>query len=477
MAKGKKDVMDLNNFASTADLVENPGFQSSISIASKGDEKPYNPFEHRQVEHPNSVIGSIIHLLKACLGTGILAMPAAFKNSGLMLGVLGTLLAGIICTHTVSIFVKVSQEVCVDVKKPLLSFSETCGAVFSVGPKRLQSWSGFVKNLVDYSMTVTYFSVLCVYVVFIGSSLKEVIDFYTVGFELSIQSYCAFTLVPLVLICQIRNLKYLVPFSAIANMLVIVVYAITLYYVFTDLPPMSERVMVANVSQWPLFISTVIFAMEGIGVVMPVENEMARPQKFLGCPGVLNTAMAVVITLYAIVGFFGYLQFGDAVKGSITLNLPQDDIIAQVAKLLMAFVIFLSYALQFYVPMEMINRNMKKKKSDKFENLIQITIRTVAVTFTVALACAFPNLEMVISFTGAIFFSTLGLLIPAVMETIYRWEHGLGAFNYVLWKNILIGLISIIALVSGSYVSVIGIIEDFMADSHEHLHENITLTQ
>lgn len=66
--------------------------------------------------------------------------------------------------------------------------------------------------------------------------------------------------------------------------------------------------------------------MEGIGVVMPVENEMAKPQQFLGCPGVLNIAMVIVITLYGFVGFFGYLQYGDFVKGSITLNLPEEDV-------------------------------------------------------------------------------------------------------------------------------------------------------
>lgn len=65
--------------------------------------------------------------------------------------------------------------------------------------------------------------------------------------------------------------------------------------------------------------------MEGIGVVMPVENEMARPEKFLGCPGVLNISMAVVILFYGVVGFFGYVKYGDAVKGSITLNLPEED--------------------------------------------------------------------------------------------------------------------------------------------------------
>uniref|UniRef100_A0A2H1VHK2 SFRICE_025371 n=1 Tax=Spodoptera frugiperda TaxID=7108 RepID=A0A2H1VHK2_SPOFR len=149
---------------------------------------------------------------------------------------------------------------------------------------------------------------------------------------------------------------------------------------------------------------------------------------------------------------------------------------AQVAKGLMAFVIFLSFALQFYVPMEMITRKRKGKES-KYENLVQVVIRTVMVTISVAIAAAFPNLELVISFVGAVFFSTLGLLIPAVVDTVYRWENRLGRFNYILWKNTLIGIVSIIALFSGAYVSIQGMIEDFGGHSLEHeAFENATLT-
>ena len=53
---------------------------------------------------------------------------------------------------------------------------------------------------------------------------------------------------------------------------------------------------------------------------MPLENSMKTPQHFLGCPGVLNIAMACVITLYAVIGFFGYAKYGSETKPSITLN-------------------------------------------------------------------------------------------------------------------------------------------------------------
>lgn len=86
------------------------------------------------------------------------------------------------------------------------------------------------------------------------SSNSQVLDQYVPEYKLSLETYCALTLVPLVLICQIRNLKWLVPFSAIANVFLIICFVITMYYLFSDMPSPSERVMVASVTQWPLFM-------------------------------------------------------------------------------------------------------------------------------------------------------------------------------------------------------------------------------
>ncbi|KAG6458122.1 hypothetical protein O3G_MSEX010685 [Manduca sexta] len=360
-----------------------------------------------------------------------------------------------------SVQVKTSQEVCVEAKKPSMGFAETCGAALQFGPKKLRPWANFAKTFVDYAMTATYLAALCVYIVFIAENFKEVLDVYMPEYQLPVEAYCALTLVPLVLICQIRNLKYLVPFSAIANVFLVICFGITMYYIFNDLPNPKEREMVASVTQWPLFISTVIFAMEGIGVVMPVENEMAKPQQFLGCPGVLNIAMTIVISLYGIVGFFGYIKYGDDVRGSVTLNLPADDFLSQSAKILMALAILFTYSLQFYVPMEMIWRQLHNKISVRYHNISQISIRTAAVVGSVAIAAAFPDLELFINLSGAIFLSSLGLLTPAVIDTIHKWDRGLGRFNWILWKNIFIALISLTALFSGSFTSIKSMLHKF----------------
>lgn len=59
---------------------------------------------------------------------------------------------------------------------------------------------------------------------------------------------------------------------------------------------------------------------------MPLENEMRTPKSFGGSVGVLNRAMVFIVFLYVGMGFFGYLKYGEAIKGSITLNLPRDQL-------------------------------------------------------------------------------------------------------------------------------------------------------
>ncbi|KAH9641181.1 hypothetical protein HF086_004568, partial [Spodoptera exigua] len=106
---------------------------------------------------------------------------------------------------------------------------------------------------------------------------------------------------------------------------------------------------------------TSLFAMEGIGVVMPIENEMKKPQDFLGCPGVLNSAMSAIAVMYGFVGFIGYLKYGDEARGSLTLNLPQEEVLAQTAKLLVACVMLLSFTLVYYVPIDVVWRRLQDR--------------------------------------------------------------------------------------------------------------------
>lgn len=442
-------------------------FNSTTKLADNQiEDEEYNPFEHRQTEKPNSTSGSLIHLLKSSLGTGILAMPVAFKNAGLIFGAVGTIIIGLICTHCVHILVKTSHDVCKRTRVPVLGFAETAERVFQYGPVKLRRMANFSKLFVDYGLMATYFSAGCVYIVFIGNSLHRVINL-AADLDWDVRYWILITMIPVLAIGQIRDLKFLVPFSFLANMFIVVTFGITLYYIFKDTLVFDDKPGFASFGTLPLFFSTVIFAMEGIGVVMPVENSMAKPQHFLGCPGVLNTAMGTVITLYAVIGFFGYVRYGDISEGSITLNLPSEEIAAKIAQLLIAAAILFTFGLQFYVPMDILWRKISNKIPKDKHNMSQIAIRTGIMILMAGIAVAVPELEPFIGLVGAVFFSSLGLLVPCVVETVFLWPNELGTLKWVLIKNILFGAFSIFALVAGSYVSIVEIIKLYTGENHD----------
>lgn len=55
---------------------------------------------------------TLIHLLKGSLGTGILAMPNAFNHSGYIVGAVGTIVIGFICTYCIHLLIKAEYELC-----------------------------------------------------------------------------------------------------------------------------------------------------------------------------------------------------------------------------------------------------------------------------------------------------------------------------------------------------------------------------
>lgn len=251
-------------------------------------------------------------------------MPLAFSNAGLGFGLFATFAIGIICTYCVHILVRSAHSLCRSRRVPSLGYAEVAEAAFLSGPTYLHQWAPFAKAMINLFLVIDLLGCCCVYIVFVSQNVKQVVDFHTQS-HIDLRYYMAALLPLLILINLIRNLKYLAPLSMVANILIATGMSITFYYIFIDLPSPYEREMVVDWAKWPMFFGTAIFALEGIGVVMPLENNMKTPTHFIGCPGVLNTGMFFVVLLYASTGFFGFLKYGAATKGSISLNLEEGD--------------------------------------------------------------------------------------------------------------------------------------------------------
>lgn len=145
------------------------------------------------------------------------------------------------------------------------------------------------------------------------------------------------------------------------------------------------------------------------------------------------------------------------------------------AQLLIAVAILFTFGLQFYVPMDILWRKIGHKIQKEKQNLYQYLIRTGIIICMGGVAVAVPDLEPFIGLVGAVFFSTLGLFVPSVVETVFLWPDRLGAFRWKLWKNVILAAFAIFALISGSYVSIKDIIELYKDDDEEETAKQLLL--
>ncbi|XP_046996837.1 proton-coupled amino acid transporter-like protein CG1139 isoform X2 [Schistocerca americana] len=415
---------------------------------------------HAVSSHPTSYLESLIHLLKGEIGSGMFAMGDAFKNAGLVLGTIGTIVLGFICVHSQHILMAASREMGERMKLPRQpAFAETVELCFQAGPLRLRKYARFARWLVDVFLCITQLGFCCVYFVFVANSIKQVVDEYATPLDVHIHMALAF--VPILLSCWIRSLKFLVPVSLLANVFMAVGVVATLYRVSLNLPSISEReLFIFDWAKLPLFFGTTIYSFEGIGLILPLQMQMKKPHQFSMPLGVLNVGMSIVCSLLVAVGFLGYLQYGDDVKGSVTLNLPQDEILSQCIKVVIALGILFTFALQMYPALHIMWSGVVSRFGPfRRPVLVELALRTMVVILTFVLAEVVPNLGAFISLIGAVSSCALALLFPALIDVVYRWEHGISWFDII--KNTFIFLVGLAAFATGTYASLMSLIESF----------------
>ncbi|EDW18292.2 proton-coupled amino acid transporter-like protein CG1139 [Drosophila mojavensis] len=439
--------------------MQNDSKNDSVAMpTSKANIDDYDPHMHRKVKNPTNNWQTFAHFLKASIGTGVLAMPSAFAHAGYVNGFVLTAIIGLLALYCLHILINSMYVLCKRQRVPYISFSESMRLGLQEGPPMLRCLAPIASPFVDGFLAFYHFGICCVYVVFIAESIKQLVDEYLV--VLDVRLHMCFLIIPLMLIFSIRNLKVLAPFSSAANLLLFVGFGIILYYVFENLPPLSEREAFVSYTKLPTFFGTVLFALEAVGVILAIEENMATPRSYVQPCGIMNWGMAIVLSLYIFLGFFGYWKYGDDALGSITLNIPQTEVLAQVVKIFFAITTYISYALQGYVTAHIVwNQFLSKRIANvKKHTLYELCFRAFIVLLTFGCAVAIPDLSLFLSLVGSFCLSVLGLIFPALLQICVQYETGYGPCGIRLVANLLLLLFGIFGGVVGTYVSIVDII-------------------
>jgi len=413
-----------------------------------------------------SNIETIIHLLKGNIGIGVLTMPIAISNAGLVGGVLGMVFVALITIHCMHTLVIAAQKLVRERDVTFLDYADTAEAAFQSAGGHWSRYSVHIRRLLNIFLCMSQIGSNAVYILFVAENIKPIVDtHFAPGWDYRI--YIAILLLPVILICSIRNLKYLSPCSVLANILEFVGLGIIFYFIFENpLPDSASVPWFTSPEKFPIFFGTAIFAFEGISVVLPIENQMRRPQDMLGMAGVLNFSMVTIACLYIGMGFFGYLRYGADTAASITLNLPAGSPLAQLAMAMFSVAIFFSFALQFYVVMDIIGPNIiRPATSEASYPWVEQLVRVFLNVLTLGMAATVPWLDLLVSLLGAVKMSTLSLMAPALIDSAAHWNEDTGGvFVYRCVKNIIVFIIGFLACVVGTYISTMEIVNKFKND-------------
>lgn len=319
-------------------LMESPGQASEEN--SDEDHELLPPAQDEQGNGRGLTFSqALIHLLKGNLGTGLLGLPLAVHNAGIIAGPICLVLMGVMCVHCMHILVHCSHHLCERLKRSSMSYSDT--VAFAMEHSSYQCFkrtAGFGRHVVNFFLVLTQLGFCSTYIVFLAENIKQVVEGHQGNSTLplappnatamavpsgqwDLRLYMLFSLPFLITLVFLKELRNMAVLCFLANVCMAVSVVIIFLYILSDFGDAWRIPLTSPVGRFPFFFGTAIFAFEGIGVVLPLENQMRDPKRF---PMALNIGMGIVTVLYVTLGTLGYLHFGESIKGSITLNLPHD---------------------------------------------------------------------------------------------------------------------------------------------------------
>ncbi|KAL3310405.1 hypothetical protein Ciccas_011034, partial [Cichlidogyrus casuarinus] len=269
-------------------------------------------------------------------------------------------------------------------------------------------------------------------------------------------------LFPFALITDLSKLA--IP-SVLANVATIVALLLIYVYCFSvgEMRPWQELSRSGSLKDFLIGFSIAMFAFEGISLVLPIRNKMRYPDLFKSNSGVLYTGMSIVTLNCLLLGWIGFLHFGNDTLPSIVYNIPLRPVWAAFVKPVLIFSIGVSYVIQFFVPAAIFGRLMEKlsmhaeaSEAQRKRNLVAMRIAAVLLIYVVAMIV--PHLDLLLSLVGALCSSMLAIIIPPTLKLIHLWPMRRLVRHFkmrYLLPNALIIFVGVCAFFGGTIATII----------------------
>lgn len=270
-------------------------------------------------------------VFKSLVGLGVLFLPRAFYNGGLGFSIVTLLMFGALTFFCYLVLILSKREL----QLPLF------------GELAYRLYGSPLKWCVTVLILVSQIGFVGTYLLFTMENMGKFLGIYfgkdrITPVEIFIAQFLI--LVPLVLV---RNLTKLLAVSLVSSICIVVGLIIIFFFCGQLLihNGWGPNIAQFNSNLWTMLVGVAVTSFEGIGLILPIENSMANPEKFTE---VLVVLMALITALFVAVGTISYTAFGDKVALIIILNLPESNLFVQSIMVLYLIAVLLTAPLQLF---------------------------------------------------------------------------------------------------------------------------------
>jgi len=349
-------------------------------------------------------------LFKSFLGTGVLALPYAYKTAGLGLALIVILIVAAMTTRCFSLLLEVAS------------------ARVGVGKISLQKMTQDVlgnkgKYAVQASVMIMQLGCCIGILIFTRDFLNHILC------EFGVDSLCNNTLfnvlfclsltVPLTLI---NNMHYFYIPSLAANFFILAGLASQMFYnvqVIQENPELKStlgsHLKEFNFKDLPLFFGIATYAFEGVGIIFSIRSSMEKPQDF---PFLLKNQMAILSIIYVIFPTLCYVALDDRLTDIIFFTLPTDDPFYLLIQILYAISALLSFPVQFF-PAIRIMENSKIMRYRLFNErgkcnnkTLRYGMRMAVIALVFLVAYTATSFHLFLNLLGSCVFTFIGFVLP-----------------------------------------------------------------
>jgi amino acid permease len=347
-----------------------PNFDDSLLEDDDATDVDRQPPRHRSNSIPRhkrlSATAAALALLKGNLGPGILNLPHAFARAGPALGAVLFLI--------VSLQGLYSMTLLVSCKNWILHYNHRGEGVTSqINVQTFMDVTQFALGsaggrLTELFVFVLQLGVCCVFISLIATNLQAAFLWLSSAVAIAL---IALAMMGAVLLRFIKDLFWL---NAIANtFMFIAILTATIASLInihrglnqSEASSASHGTLSAGVS----FTADMFFAFEGIGLVLPVENNYDHPPSHSTAPtsstkrwhfsSVLLLSMSAVALLFALTGLTASIGFSDIASASVTAYLKHtypNVLWFSIVNLLVLIAVALTFPLQLTPAMEVLEK-------------------------------------------------------------------------------------------------------------------------